>query len=50
MQKNAKKSVKNFSPAAACRDGHISFSEFMVVMYVLSNGTPEDNLKQIFRM
>jgi Ca2+-binding EF-hand superfamily protein len=32
------------------RDGHISFSEFMVVMYVLSNGTPEDNLKQIFRI
>ena len=32
------------------RDGHISFSEFMVVMYVLSNGTPQENLKQIFRM
>ena len=31
------------------RDGRISFAEFMVVMYVLSNGTPEDNLKQIFR-
>ena len=32
------------------RDGRISFAEFMVVMYVLSNGTPEDNLKQIFRI
>ncbi len=32
------------------KDGHISFAEFMVVMYVLSNGTPEENLRQIFRM
>ena len=32
------------------RDGHISFREFMLVMYVMSNGSPEDNLRQIFRM
>ena len=28
------------------RDGRISFAEFMVVMYVMSNGTPEENFKQ----
>ena len=27
-----------------------SFAEFMVVMYVMSNGTPEENFKQIFRI
>ena len=32
------------------RDGMISFREFMVVLYVMSNGTPEENLKQIFRV
>ena len=32
------------------RDGRISFAEFMVVMYVMSNGTPEENFKQIFRI
>ena len=32
------------------RDGRISFPEFMVVMYVMSNGTPEENFKQIFRI
>jgi len=31
-------------------DGHIDFREFMVVLYVMSNGTPEANLKQIFRI
>jgi len=31
-------------------DGFIDFQEFMIVLYVLSNGTPEANLKQIFRI
>lgn len=31
-------------------DGHIDFREFMLVLYVMSNGTPEENLKQIFRV
>jgi len=31
-------------------DGHIDFREFMIVLYVMSNGTPEENLKQIFRI
>ena len=26
------------------------FREFMIVLYVMSNGTPEENLKQIFRV
>merc|ERR1719334_1109757 len=32
------------------KDGHIDFREFMIVLYVMSNGTPEENLKQIFRV
>jgi Ca2+-binding EF-hand superfamily protein len=32
------------------RDGTISFRELMAVMYVMSNGTPEDNLREIFRV
>jgi len=31
-------------------DGHIDFREFMIVLYIMSNGTPEENLKQIFRI
>merc|ERR1711935_799991 len=31
-------------------DGHIDFGEFMIALYVMSNGTPEENLKQIFRI
>ena len=31
-------------------DGFIDFREFMLVLYVLSSGTPEENLKQIFRI
>ena len=31
-------------------DGKISFVELMTVMYIMASGTPEDNLKQIFRM
>ena len=27
-----------------------SFREFMIVLYVLSNGSPEENLKQIYRV
>ena len=30
-------------------DGSISFREFMTVMYIMSSGTPEENLRQIFR-
>merc|ERR1719308_276345 len=32
------------------QDGHIDFREFMIVLYIMSNGTPEENLKQIFRV
>merc|ERR1711878_262520 len=32
------------------KDGHIDFREFMIVLYIMSNGTPEENLKQIFRV
>jgi len=31
-------------------DGHIDFREFMIVLYVMSSGSPEENLKQIFRV
>jgi len=31
-------------------DGNIDFKEFMMVLYIMSNGTPEENLKQIFRI
>merc|ERR1712020_313356 len=29
-------------------DGYVDFREFMIVLYIMSNGTPEENLKQIF--
>jgi len=32
------------------QDGHIDFKEFMIVLYVMSNGSPEENLKHIFRV
>ena len=31
-------------------DDEIDFREFMIVLYIMSNGTPEENLKQIFRV
>ena len=31
-------------------DGYIDFKEFMIVLYTLSKGTPEQNLEQIFRV
>ena len=31
-------------------DGCIDFKEFMVVLYIMSAGTPEQNLEQIFRI
>jgi len=31
-------------------DGHIDFQEFMIVLYVMSAGTREENLGQIFRV
>jgi len=32
------------------KDGHIDFREFMTVLFVMSSGTPEQNLQQIFRV
>ena len=31
-------------------NGSIDFKEFMVVLYIMSNGTPEENLRQIFKV
>jgi len=31
-------------------DGTIDFREFMVLLYIMSSGTPEENLGQIFRI
>ena len=31
-------------------DGSIDFKEFMVLLYIMSAGTPEQNLEQIFRI
>jgi len=31
-------------------DGAIDFREFMVLLYIMSSGTPEENLGQIFRI
>ena len=31
-------------------DGYVDFREFMIVLYVMSNGTPEENLKKIFQV
>ena len=31
-------------------DGYIDFKEFMVILYIMSAGTPEQNLEQIFRI
>ena len=31
-------------------DGHIDFQEFMIVLYVMSSGSREENLGQIFRV
>ena len=32
------------------KDGYIDFKEFMMVLYIISSGTPEENLGQIFRI
>jgi len=32
------------------QDGHIDFYEFMTVLHVMSRGSSEDNLRQIFRL
>ena len=34
----------------ANNDGHIEFREFMIVVYILSKGTPQENLSQIFKL
>ena len=31
-------------------DGHIDFQEFMTVLYIMSSGTHDENLEQIFRV
>jgi len=31
-------------------DGTIDFREFMILLYIMSSGTPEENLGQIFRI
>merc|ERR1719219_2080453 len=31
-------------------DGYVDFREFMIVLHVMSNGTLEENLKQIFQV
>ena len=31
-------------------DGWIDFKEFMMILYIMSSGTPEENLGQIFRI
>ena len=31
-------------------DGYIDFTEFMLMFFIMSNGTPEDVFKSIFRM
>ena len=31
-------------------DGYIDFKELMVLLYIMSAGTPEQNLEQIFRI
>lgn len=52
---NQKRVIKQLMTHKATRiyyfqDGHIDFREFMIVLYIMSNGTPEENLKQIFRV
>ena len=32
------------------RNGHISFREFKMAMFIMSDGNPEQNLRQIFRV
>merc|ERR1712079_566989 len=39
-----------FSMYDTNKDGHIDFREFMIVLYIMSNGTPQENLKQIFKV
>ena len=31
-------------------NGTIDFREFMIILYIMSSGTPEENLAQIFRI
>ena len=45
--KNILEIPKNF---LLFQDGFIDFREFMFVVYVMSSGSPEENLKQIFKL
>ena len=44
------KAYQNQQRFSLFQDGHIDFREFMIVLYIMSNGSPEENLKQIFRV
>ena len=42
--KNIKMKLKNDKKMSYCnpQDGHIDFREFMIVLYIMSNGSPGD--------
>merc|ERR1719320_496564 len=41
---------RRISSKSSNLDGVIDFREFMLVVYIMSRGTPEENLKQIFKL
>ena len=43
-------SIVTLSIDFSFKDGHIDFLEFMTVMHVMSRGSSEENLRQIFRV
>ena len=43
------KYVQRDNAVYSVQDGHIDFREFMIVLYIMSSGSPEENLQQIFR-
>ena len=49
--KNYAKIEKNlFNMYDTDRNGTINFKEFMMALYIMSSGSPEENLRQIFRV